>query len=117
MFEKKGAQTCHPFPLDFSPSRCYSSLITSAQKEKNPQVPDREGRVWWKRSAEKRREYHSGAARDDRDGPARYSGHKRRPAGRKQGGTVERVFASPLARSGVRRFVLPRGISRRERFY
>ena len=35
-----------------------------------------------------RRPYHSRAARDERDGFARYSGHKRRVS-RKQGGTVE----------------------------
>ena len=36
--------------------------------------------------------HHSRAARDDRDGPARYSGHKAASHGRKQGGTVERKY-------------------------
>lgn len=44
----------------------------------------------------RRRLYHSRAARDDRDGAARYSGRERRPphGGRKQGGTVEYDFVS-----------------------
>ena len=50
------------------------------------------GPFWWKVPAQKRRQYHSRAAREDRDGPARYSGHERRRARRKQGGTVEFTF-------------------------
>ena len=65
--------------------------------EKNPQsAVQREARQV-KGPYGGRRPYHSRAARDDRAGPSRYRGHKRRPPGRKQGGTVEYVFRiSPL---------------------
>ena len=77
--------------------------IKLASTEKKPQSTAQRGTHFGASVLRERRPYHSRAARDERDGFARYSGHKRR-ATRKQGGTVEYFDASPLIQSGVELF-------------
>ena len=50
------------------PVRCYSDSENGIEGEEIRFAADREGRVWWKRPALSGGLYHSGAARDDRDG-------------------------------------------------
>ena len=53
-------------------------LSKMALTEKKPQKRHPERGAYGASALCRRRLYHSRAAREDRDGPARYSGHKRR---------------------------------------
>ena len=93
-------------PLDNGRPGCYTIGVKMAEKGTAPEERPREGA----RFAESAPAAQSGPPTTpeppaetppggvDRDGSSRYRGHERRPAGRKQGGTVEpdEIAASPL---------------------